>query len=174
MSDQWKKDFENIGKGPKPARKVIWKWMLVGIPLLLVIIIGGFVFSTCAGLIGETVQVAREEFGPRELLRKYEWFKDTLAQLDKKTADINVYETRTKNMHKEYEGTKRKDWDRTDKEQFNQWNMEVAGVKASYNGLAAEYNSQMAKFNWRFTNAGDLPQGADKVLPREVRQYISE
>ena len=54
------------------------------------------------------------------------------------------------------------------------WHSEVAGIKASYNSLAAEYNSQMAKFNWQFCNAGTLPQGATEVLPREHKPYIAE
>ena len=32
-------------------------------------------------------------------------------------------------------------------------------------------NASMAKFNHRFTNAGDLPAGATYVLPREFRTY---
>ena len=38
-------------------------------------------------------------------------------------------------------------------------------------GLAAEYNAQMAKFNWAFTNQGKLPAGATEVLPREFKPY---
>jgi hypothetical protein len=74
-------------------------------------------------------------------------------------------------MEKDYEGTSRKDWDRTDKEQFNLWQQEVAGVIASYNALAAEYNAAMAKINYSFTNIGSLPKGASTPLPREVREY---
>jgi hypothetical protein len=72
------------------------------------------------------------------------------------------------------EGESRKDWAREDREQLNVWMQEVAGVKASFNQLAAEYNANMAKFNYRFTNAGDLPRGATEVLPREFRTYIGE
>lgn len=45
--------------------------------------------------------------------------------------------------------------------------------KPSYNSLAADYNSQMAKFNWRFANKGDLPPGATDPLPREFKPYVS-
>jgi hypothetical protein len=108
---------------------------------------------------------------PALLLKKYEWFKDVLAQCDKKLADIQVYKNRLASMEKSYEDVPRKDWDRTDKEQFNLWEQEVAGVIASYNGLAAEYNSAMAKINYSFTNVGSLPMGAVEALPREVREY---
>jgi len=119
----------------------------------------------------EAADVAHEEFGPRELLRKYEWFKDASSQLDKKKSDIKVYETRLKTMSDTYEGVKRIDWPKEDREQYNLWTSEVAGVRASYNTLAAEYNSQMSKFNWRFTNAGQLPEGATETLPREFKPY---
>jgi hypothetical protein len=45
------------------------------------------------------------------------------------------------------------------------------GIKASYRTLAAEYNAAMAKFNYRFANAGDLPEGATEPLPREFATY---
>jgi hypothetical protein len=74
-------------------------------------------------------------------------------------------------MEKAYEGTPRKDWDRTDKEQFNLWEQETSGVVASYNSLAAEYNAAMSKINYAFTNIGSLPKGASEPLPREMREY---
>jgi hypothetical protein len=112
-----------------------------------------------------------QQLDPALLLKKYEWFKDVLAQCDKKMADIQVYKNRLASMEKSYEGVPRKDWDRTDKEQFNLWEQEVAGVVASYNSLAADYNAAMAKINYSFTNIGQLPKGASDPLPREVREY---
>jgi len=50
----------------------------------------------------------------------------------------------------------------------------VAGIKASYNQLAAEYNAGMVKINWRYTNVGDLPPGSTEPLPREFKPYITE
>jgi hypothetical protein len=127
------------------------------------------------GWFGSAAEVAKEEFGPKAALAKYEWFKDASAQLDKKQADIKVYAARLGEISGGYPpGTTRASWAREDREQYNTWSSEVAGVKASYNALAAEYNAQMAKFNWRFANAGDLPKGADRVLPREYPAYIEQ
>lgn len=124
---------------------------------------------------GSAIEVAKEEFSPRAMLDKYEWFKTTAAQLDKKVADIEVYKVREKNMRADYEGVSRKDWDRTDKNQFNLWSQEVAGVTASFNGLAAQYNAQMAKFNWAaFERLGSAPAGARESLPREYKPYQYE
>lgn len=123
------------------------------------------------GWFQEAAEVSREEFGPRALLQKYEWFKDASAQLDKKQADIGVYESRLDALEAAYDGVGRADWDRVDKQQSNLWRAELAGVIASYNGLAAEYNAEMSKFNWRFANVGDLPRGATQALPREYRPY---
>lgn len=122
----------------------------------------------------EAEQVAHEEFGPRAALKKYEWFKDVAAQLEKKKADIKVYKAKLVDMEQSYEGVARKDWDRTDKQTHAQWQAEIAGTIASYNTVAADYNSQMAKFNWRFANKGDLPQGASEPLPREFKPYMEE
>lgn len=130
----------------------------------------GFIF----GLFGEAAKVAQEQFGPQALLSKYEWFKDASAQLDKKQADIGVYEGRFKRLEAAYAGVPRAKWARDDREQVSVWQSEASGVKASYNQLAAEYNAQMVKFNYRFTNVGDLPRGAGKPLAREYKPYIGE
>ena len=119
----------------------------------------------------ESKQVAQKELGPKELLRKYEWFKNASSQLDKKQADIKVYQKRKTSMETGYTDLPRHKWPREDREQYNLWESEVAGIKASYNTLAAEYNAQMSKMNWRFTNVGELPKGAETPLPREFKPY---
>lgn len=133
----------------------------------------GLVALVLFGIIGKacwfaqrTVKVIQQEVDPVVLQQKYEWFKNTLAELDKKKADIQIYESKIKSF-KSMVGK----FDRTDKENLMVWEQEKLGVKASYNSLAAEYNAQMAKWNWRFTNHGELPKGSTQTLPREVRSY---
>ena len=126
------------------------------------------------GWFGEAARVTQEQFGPQALLSKYEWFKDASAALDKKQADIAVYDARFKALKEAYVNVPRAKWPRDDREQLSIWQSEVAGIKASYNDLASQYNAQMAKFNYRFANVGELPKGADKPLPREYKTYIGE
>lgn len=148
---------------------------IIGIVLLLMVAgIGLTLMNFTCGAVDNAAQVAKKEFYPDALLRKYEWFKNASAELDKKIADISVYSNKIKSMREEYKGEKRSSWDRTDKESFNTWEQELAGIKASYNGLSAEYNSQMAKFNYKFCNVGDLPPGSTNPLPREYKPYIEE
>ena len=143
----------------------------IGIGILaFLILIGFWVIGKGCWYAERTVQVIQQETDPVVLQQKYEWFKNALAQLDKKRADIQIYEGKIKAFESITDGN----MDRTDKENFMIWQQEMLGVKASYNGLAAEYNAQMAKWNWRFTNRGDLPKGATETLPREVRKYVNE
>lgn len=120
-------------------------------------------------------KVIYDQFKPEELLRKYEWFKDCSSSLDAKIATLGTYETRFQSLKKGYgaDSLNRSKWSRDDREQYNIWESEYLGIKSSYNQLAADYNSQMSKFNWRFCNRGDLPQGADIPLPREYKPYIN-
>ena len=166
MGQGWK-DYENAAeKGPLSfAIKLVFGC------LLLSVLIGMIGYGL--GWFGEAAQVTQQQFGATAVLKKYEWFKDAAAQLDKKRADVVVYESRLKGMDSSYLNVPRQKWARDDREQYNVWSSEVAGVKASYNSLAAEYNSAMAKMNWRFANAGDVPKGADP-LPREFVPYITE
>lgn len=136
-------------------------------------------FRTCGTanrMVNDGLKTVENEFKPSELLRKYEWFKDASAQLDAKLANLEVYQRRFKSLNEAYgaDSLKRSNWAREDRAQWSIWQSECAGITASYNSLAAEYNAQMAKFNWRFCNTGTMPPGAeyDKVLPREYKTYL--
>lgn len=171
MSKGWKRQGENWGRAAKKGPYALLLKILV--TLIVVGVIFG-AYGLICGTAKEGVQVAREEFGPRALLKKYEWFKDAAAQCEKKLADIKVYDGKIKGMEEDYKGVPRRDWDRVDKQQLSQWRSELDGVKASYNDVSARYNAQMAKFNWRFAEAGRLPYGATEPLPREFKPYVEE
>jgi hypothetical protein len=142
----------------------------IAIGIIAVVPLGCVIINVVGGWLGEAAQVAREEMGPRALLKKYEWFKDTVAGLDKLKADIGVYQGRLDGLAEDYREVPIIKWPRDVREQRSLWRTEVAGVKSRFNDLAAEYNAAHAKINWAFADVGDLPQGA-KPLPREFRTY---
>ena len=80
-------------------------YIFSAIAIITILSIGGFV----CGWFGEAAQVAQEEFGPRELLKKYEWFKDVAASLDAKKANIEVYAGRITALQEDYVDVPRKD-----------------------------------------------------------------
>ena len=150
-----------------------------GMLLLILFVLISVTINTCntAGkLINNGINTAYEQFKPEELLRKYEWFKDASSQCDQKVATLKTYESRFSSMKISYgvDSLNRRNWSRSDLEQWNVWESEYLGVKASYNDLSAQYNSAMSKFNYRFCNAGSLPAGADEPLPREFKPYITQ
>ena len=164
------KDWQSYEKAADKGPLQITIKVILATALVVVLLWGiGLVF----GFFNSAVNVAKEEFGPREVLKKYEWFKNVSAELDKKTADIQVYHSRVEAMEQAYSGVARKDWPSSDREQLSVWLAEESGVKAGYNSLAAEYNSNMSKFNWQFANAGRLPQGATVALPKEYKTYTT-
>lgn len=136
---------------------------LIGVCLLLILPMR---------LCSEAVDVAVDEAGPKALLRKYQWFKDASAALDEKKANIDVFTKRVRDLEDNYKGVPRRDWPKDERERDGQITTELAGLKAAFNSLAAEYNAQMSKINWAFCNVGDLPKGAEKPLPREYKAYI--
>lgn len=146
------------------------KTALIVIAAFVAVIILGALGFVC-DYAGRAAQVVSEETDPRTLLDRYEWFKEVSAELDRKAVDIAYHESRMTSIEEAYQGGRRSEWSRQDREQYNLWSSEVAGMIASYNGLAAEYNANMAKINYRFTNRGDLPAGATEPLSREVRPY---
>ena len=139
---------------------------------VLTAVVGGIGYGF--GWFGEAAKVAQQELGPSALLQKYTWLKEAHAQLEKKQADIKVYQARQKALSDQYAGVPRGQWPRDDREAYNQMTTELAGVKASYNDLAAQYNAKMAEVHWAFTNVGQLPQGATEPLPREYAPYAEQ
>lgn len=130
--------------------------------------------GTADKMIDNGYQTVYDEFKPSELLKKYEWFKDASAQCEQKLATLKTYESRFESMKEGYgvDSLKRRNWAREDKEQWNVWESEYLGLKASYNELASQYNAAMVKFNYAFCNAGDMPDGSMQPLPRQYKPYI--
>lgn len=156
MKQSWD-DYERAGeRGPLALVVKVVLGCAVAAALIAVISFG-------FGLVGGSAEVAQQEFGAKAQLRKYEWFKDAASQLQKKLADIQVYEARRRSLLESYSGTPRRQWARVDQEAFNLADAELAGIKASYNALAADYNSASSKFNWQ-PFAGDLPQAFQPMV----------
>lgn len=95
------------------------------------------------------------------LLKRYEYFKDLAAAIDKKRADIAVYEAELCEVAASKE----------DQEYQRQRRTELIGIAGIYNSLVADYNSAMAKANYNFTNIGDLPDSNLEPLPKEYQNY---
>lgn len=149
-----------------------------GILILIALAFTSILFKACStstAYVNNGINTAYNEYKPEALLKKYEWFKDAASGCDQKLATLQTYESRFNNLKQSYgaDSLRRKSWERSDLEQWNVWQSEYLGVKASYNDLASQYNSAMVKFNYRFCNVGQLPQGTDTPLPREFKPYIT-
>lgn len=151
-------DYEK-GMYNNPRRttfKVVRSLIALGIFLSVI----GYFF----GWFSEAAQVAQEEFGAKASLKKYEWFQDCANTIEEKSNTIKVYESNIANMNEMYGDSPRIEWDRIDKQQYNQWSAEITGIKASYNKVVKEYNSQSSKFNWSMYNESELPKKYDLYL----------
>lgn len=131
-------------------------WGLLGFLAVITIV-------TCNVFITDGAKTVTDQFKPSTLLKKYEYFKDLAAGIDKKRADIAVYQEELSDYKIE---------DKEDKFYFEQRKSELFGLITMHNTLCSEYNSAMSKFNYRFTNKGDLPSSNLEPLPREFKPYI--
>jgi|GEM_PF-6931792 len=147
---------------------------IIIIVLCLFLIPGVFIAAKSTWFLERTVDVAQKELDPQELLRKYDWLKSAQASLDAKLSTIEVDNGKIKAMETSYAGVARNQWAETDAVQYNQWQAERDGVKASYNNLAAEYNTRMSEVHWSFSNVGGVPKGRTGTLPKEYREYITQ
>lgn len=130
--------------------------------------------SAVGGCFSETAAVVHQETNARAVLTKYSWFKDSAAALDAKRAGIDVMQADIDHTLEEYKGVPRAQWPRDERERVDQQRRELSGLKMSFNNLAAEYNANMAKIHYSFSNLGDAPKGAEvgKELPREYKPYL--
>lgn len=108
-------------------------------------------------LASPAIDAAQSEFGTKAVLERHKWFKTASAELDQKAATIAVYDAKAKALEQAYEGKPRDQWPRGDREEYNQSQAELAGLKASYNRLAAEYNAASSTFNWERLKTPDQP-----------------
>lgn len=106
---------------------------------------------------------AFDQFKASTLLTKYETFKDLASAIDKKKADIAVYEQELLSMDIK---------DKDDKYYYQQRKSEMLGLVSMHNQLVSEYNALMSKANYVFTNVGQMPQSNMTPLPREYQDYI--
>jgi hypothetical protein len=139
------------------AKTALW-WLGAG----LLIIVVAFVWNMAA----DTTQTVQKEYAPSAMLKKYEYFKDLSAGIDKKRADIEMYREEIISLDST------KNTSRDDKFYYEQRKSELIGIISIHNSLCAQYNSGMSKFNYQFANKGQLPQSNLEPLPREYKPYI--
>jgi hypothetical protein len=152
--------------------------VLIGVAIVIslgLLSVGGCAIGLVSFFVKDAVKVAKQEFSPTRLLQKYEWFKNQAAALDSMKAKISIFDANVKSFNEDY-GTNRAKWPRDVRQDYALSRQEVAGLKAIFNNLAAEYNAKMVEFNYAFCNTGQMPRGlpADlKPLPREFATYIT-
>ncbi len=144
-----------------------WKWIAVLIGVSIVLGIVGFILFWPQ----QTAEVAKDKFGPQTAFANYEWFKDTAGMLRAQSDNIKNFELQQKQLEEQYKDIPRAKWAREDREQWNENAVTIADTKANYNLLVGQYNANMAKVNFKYTNAGDLPAGSDEVMQREYALY---
>ncbi len=136
------------------------KTILISISLFIFILLG---FTRCT-MCSDGVKTIEEQYKPSALLKKYEYFKDLSGGIDKKDADIQMYQSEISSMTVS---------DKDDKFYLQQRKSELMGIISIRNQMCAEYNIAMSKFNYSFCNKGTLPQTNLEPLPREYKPYIN-
>jgi hypothetical protein len=137
------------------------KYVFIAVGIIVAIITLGALL----GFIGEGCSVAKDEFGPRAMLKKYEWFIDQATRLDKVQEDIAVFNEKIVQVDEQYSeetyGPK-KDWPLDVRTMYNKERSrardDAVAMVSMFNGLAREYNAQSSKFNWApFESKPDCP-----------------
>lgn len=137
------------------------KTILAIIGVLMIISVIGFI----GGMFNDSLKTVEEQYAPSALLKKYEYFKDLSGAIDKKDADIQMYQSEIATMPSET---------KDDKFYLQQRKSELLGIISIRNSMCAEYNIAMSKFNYKFCNKGEMPATNLEPLPREYKPYINK
>lgn len=119
-----------------------------GIFLFIALLAYGF------GWLGEAGEVARDEFGPKAMLEKYEWFINQASAIEKMDQDIELFEKRVTGVDANYEsyGEDKSKWaphiQTTYNRERQQARDDLTAVVSQRNNLVRDYNAQSEKFNW--------------------------
>jgi len=161
----WESLEKSAKRGPIPIGLKI-----LGLFVLFAIIITPIGWA--AGWFSEAATLAREEFGPRAMLEKYEWFKDQAPRIDKMKADIAMFESRKTGVTEKYAGygEKMSEWPPHIQAEFNreasQARDDLIAIVSQHNTLVREYVTQSSKFNWAlFRTRTDMP-------PETYEEYL--
>ncbi len=159
MSNEYRRDAYTA---IEESRWTLWK-TFTRVILPLIAVVG--LLSLAFGWFGEGCQVAKDEFGAKASLKKYEWFVDQASRIDKMDADIALYRARAERIDSRYVeayGADRKAWSPVMKlrhrEESAQALDDLAAIISQRNNLAREYNAQSEKFNWSGYNATGHPR----------------
>jgi len=117
------------------------------------------------GSFNEAGEVAQDEFGPKAVLEKYEWFIDQATGIEKMDQDIKIFEKRVQGIDKQYTGygEDKSKWPAHIQVQYDtayqQARDDLMAVISQRNNLVKEYNAQSQKFNWKpFQTKPDKPE----------------
>jgi hypothetical protein len=134
------------------------------IGVVLIVSISLSIVGYGLGWFSEAAQVAKEEFGPRAGLEKYEWFIDQSNRIEKMDQDIKLFENRVGAIDEQYTSYgDRTKWSPDIRVQFNrekqQGRDDLLAVISQRNNLVRDYNGASEKFSWSpFQTRPDKPK----------------
>ena len=144
------------------------------IKVLLVILLLSISTIPACRWFSEAEDVGMEQYGPKAMLGKYEWFINQNNAIQKMNNDILIYKKAHNNVKINYvqnygEPSK---WDLAIKtmynKEFNDTKLTYISIVSQRNNLVKDYNSQSEKFNWStFKTRTDCP-------PESIEEYAIE
>lgn len=129
----------------------------IGIFILIVLVSGGLSWFDNAA------DVAKKEFYPDVMLKKYEWFINQANNIKKMDQDVINFRKKATDVETTYAAYGNpKEWSIDIRVQYNKAKTnasdDLMAMISQRNGLVQEYNAQSAKFTWApFESRRDMP-----------------
>ncbi|MBI5732519.1 hypothetical protein HY967_00980 [Candidatus Jorgensenbacteria bacterium] len=131
--------------------------------VIIGIVVGITILGWVLGWFGNAADVAKKEYYPEAMLKKYEWFIDQSKAIQKMDQDIVNFRKRAEAVDQKYAAYgAQKTWAPDVRVQYNHEKTnatdDLIAMTSQRNGLVREYNAQSEKFTWApFKTRDDLP-----------------
>mgnify|MGYP007031238894 CR=1 FL=1 len=138
------RDFREVRRG------VHWTvWAII--PTIILFCAIGYAYNW----FGEGFQVAREEFGPRAAIFKYEWFHDKHENIKSVKQKVKIAQDAVKAFTDS--AGPRSSWTFEDKNEMSRLSAVLNATQNILTEMVSEYNSNSSKFNHKVFRDAQLP-----------------
>jgi len=148
----------------KTTKEVKWTfWKVTGLIVGALIVLS--VIGYALGWFSDAAEVAKDEFGPKAAMEKYEWFINQATNIEKMDQDIVLYQQRVASVDSTYAayGKDKSTWPPDIRTTYNHEKQtakdDLLAIASQRNNLVKEYNAASQKFNWTpFQTKPDKPK----------------
>lgn len=142
MSNHWNSREEYFNRAP---RRSVFGWGVSAIVIVAGLTVVGGTVSLVINLASQPARVVQKTFDADNMIANYEWFRQQYADVQAMSVKLANAETALSSF--ETSAGPRTDWKLSDRQQWDQLNRIVLGLRNQRATMVAEYNGRASQTN---------------------------